>query len=284
MDLTQEHISLLQKTQTVSSKSLSSIDYIHTGIFLSYTETDYLKIHCPIMNDNIDKIRIPGIKKAIFLFDNTLLYNLNDSVKYFSYYDKTILRSFQIQDVKNIEAKPIDDIFMVNSKNCISFYDLRYKNAISRLQIKDSRTTLNNDSWACLLNNQVLIFDHNSSSPRISKNFKNIEILKLTPNNKFLILVTSKSVIILDNLTGEINNRLFVDDVVDVDISEDSQFIFFLINGKVSIFSIEANKLINNILLKSEQKFIKCNPSFAQFCTAAEDFTFYSVDKQTLDQ
>lgn len=286
MDLTGEHISSLQKTQTVSAPTLSSVSYVHTGIFLSYTETNCLNIHCPITNKNIEKMKIPEIKQAVLLFDNMLLYSTKDAVKYFSFHEKQISRSFPSNNPQSIQAKPIDDVFMVVNQDNIEFHDLRYKNPLSRLNVKNTIATINNDSWAIIIDNSVLkIYDHGSISPRVTKKFtNNVSHLKLTNDNKYLILVTNKSILLVETQRGETIHRFFIDNVIELDISEDSQFVFFLLKGKVSIFSIKERKLINNIIFGNEQHFISVNPSYSQFITGGPDFTFFSVDKQTLQQ
>ncbi|KRH93513.1 histone H3 (Lys4) methyltransferase complex and RNA cleavage factor II complex, subunit SWD2 [Pseudoloma neurophilia] len=286
MDLSDEHISLLKKTQTVQSPSISSLSYIHSGISLAYTETNYLNIHCAISNINTEKINIPDIKKTVFLFDNMVLYSNKDSVKYFSYPDKQILRSFQIDKPKDIQAKLIDDTFMVLNNDSLQFYDLRCKNTFYNLNVKNCLATINNESFSILLNNTVLkIYDFNKISPRITKKFTTpISHLKLTNDNRYLIIITNKSVNLLETQTGETVHRFFIDNIRDFDISEDSQYIFFLLKQKVSIFSIKDKKLLNNIILTNDQNQLAVNPSFSQFITAGPDFTFFSVDKQALNE
>lgn len=286
MNFTEEHISLFKKTQTVNSASISSISYIHSGIALAYTEKDYLNIHCTITNQNTEKILIPHIKQTVFLFDNVLLYSTKDSVKYFSYPDKQILRSFPIKDPSFIQFKLLDDTFMIINQDGLQFNDLRCKNDIYRLNVRNCIGTLNNNSFAIIINDLILkIYDHGHISPRITKKYMNpISQLKFTNDNKYLILNTEKSILLVETQTGETIHRFFIDNVYDFDISEDSQFIFFILNGKVSIFSINNRKLLSNIILNDEQRLIRMNPSFAQFITAQPDITFFSVDKQGLVQ
>lgn len=286
MDYSEEHISLFEKTQTVVSSSLSSISYIHSGISLAYTEKDHLNIHCAITNVNAERILIPDIKQTVFLFDNVLLYSTKDSVKYFSYPDKQILRSFPIKDPLFIQSKLIDDTFMIINQDGLQFNDLRYKNDIYRLNVRNCIGTLNNDSFAIIINNKILkIYDHGYVSPRITKKYMSTVLqLKFTNDNKYLVLNTEKSILLVETQTGETIHRFFIDNVLDFDISEDSQFIFFILRGKVSIFSIKDRQLLKSLFLNTEQRMIRANPSFSQFITAQPDFTFFSVDKLALTQ
>lgn len=285
--LTNEHISYLQKAQTVPSSTLSSLSYSFDGIFLSYTEPNYLNIRCPIMNEQIEKINIPDIKQSQFLFNDLMLYSNKDSVKYFSYQEKQVLRTFPANNPIFIQSKLIDDTFMIINQDCIQFNDLRYQNSLFQLNVKNTIGSLNNECFAIIINHSILkVYKYNNISPIITKYFaNNISHIKLTNDNKFIILVSNKSILLLETYTGETIHRFYTESVIDLDVSEDSQFVFFLHkNKKVSIFSILDRKLTHNIVLGQEQKIISVNPSFSQFVTAGPDLTFFSVDKQALEQ
>lgn len=283
MDLSFEHISLFQKTQSLYSPSILNISYLHNGTAISYTQNNYIRIHCPITNIDINKINVPDIKKGIFLFDNTMLVSTNNSIKYLSVYDNTYLRSFSCDKISDIQSRLKDDVFMSVEESKINFYDLRSVNAIKYLNVKNSIATLNNDSFAILMNKSILkIYDFKNSSPMHTIQFFNINKIKITNNNKYILLSNPKNVILVNVSTGCIIHRFFVDNVIDFDFSEDSQFVFFLHDQKVSVFSLSTKTMINNLVV-GEQKYVKVNPSFSQFVSAEPNLTFFSVDKALLN-
>ncbi|ELA47889.1 hypothetical protein VCUG_00609 [Vavraia culicis subsp. floridensis] len=278
MDLSSEIISSFQKSITVTAPAIKDLSFVHTGTALGYAQGDALKIHCPLTNTPLNMIHIPDLKKLVFLFDNTILHTTPTHVKYLSIYDNTYIRTYNCEGVNDIQSKIDDDVFMCVNDRKIEFYDLRSVHPVSFLTVRNCVAALNNFCFAVLINKTLLkVFEVGASSPRLTKEVFNVDKVKLTNDNKYVLLGTSKSVIVLDINTGNEEQKIYIDNLVDFDVSESSEYLFMLHDGKVSVNKIKKRELIMSMQV-GEQKMIRMNPSYAQFVSAMPNLTFYAAE------
>ncbi|ELQ75430.1 Histone H3 (Lys4) methyltransferase complex and RNA cleavage factor II complex, subunit SWD2 [Trachipleistophora hominis] len=278
MDLSSEIISSFQKSVTITSPAIKDVSFVHTGTALAYTQGDALKIHCPLTNTPLDMIHIPDLKKMAFLFDNTILHTTPTHVKYLSLYDNTYIRTYNCEGVCDVQCRTDDDVFMCVSDRKIEFYDLRSAHPLSFLTVRNCIATLNNSCFAVLINKTLLkVFDVGATAPRLTKEVFNAHKIKLTNDNRYLVLGSTKSVLVLDACTGNELQKIFVDNLVDFDVSESSEYLFMLHDGKVSVNRITKKEMIMSVQV-GEQKMIRLNPGYAQFVSAVPNLTFYAAE------
>lgn len=269
---------LIKKFVILEAPSYTDISFLWTGTALTYTEHSTLRIHCPLTNTPLNRINIPHLKRTLFLFDNAMLVGTSSHVKYLSTYDNTYIRSYTVDNLLDIHAVQENDTFMCVSSKRVEFYDLRSSALLKYLNVRNCMAALNTLLFAVVINTNILkVLEMKCTAPKYTKRIQNMFKIKLTGDNKYVIVGTAKVIIFLEMESGEEVQKIYLENLVDFDVSECSRFVYVMSDEKVYVYEIGGKEKIVDVFV-GEQGVIGVNPSYAQFVCARPDITFYCAE------
>ncbi|OQS53772.1 hypothetical protein EHP00_1245 [Ecytonucleospora hepatopenaei] len=253
---------------------IKNISYNPTGEFLSFYTEGKLN-HYRIKDKKVVYSSLQ-LDKYKWFQRHTLIYTKNNTMKYYSLYDNSILRDFEIKEsVMNLEVDSVNDLVLASTASKTAIWDIRCKNPVVEINSCSTHLSTINDN-KCMLasNDKIYAFDlrnyKKSSDFFIQPNFYNsISLL----DNGDIMMKTESSYYFL-NSEGELKTFITLENSNSGAITPDSKNLLCCSKNYVFSYAIDTRKKLDSLELSKKDHnayhTVRVNPQGNQFVVASD--------------
>lgn len=260
------------------------VEYSTDGLAMATTQNSTLRLYSSLSGDVQNIIYLPGIQKHKFMYPSTLVHTASSMLHLLSVFDSKYIRVFSghRSQINALSTCPREDSILSSSGDCTSYWDVRKRNPVYRINVSGSIGCLSSSTdYAILVNGSLLkVYDkRNSRGPRTTTALpeKRYKEIFYSPDASFIVASGEKGHLLLAP-DGGITGSIALEKAGSGCITPDSTYFLCCEGSSVLAYHVRTKKKLHTFETPGfESTKVRFNPCFAQFASASSLLNIWAI-------
>ncbi|ADM11446.1 uncharacterized protein Eint_041590 [Encephalitozoon intestinalis ATCC 50506] len=289
MILTDEAFSEFRQSKSLGpDTSPEEVEYSTDGLLLSTTQNNILRLYSSVSGNVQNIIHVPSIQKYKFLYPNALVHAASNSLHLLSVFDNKYVRTFigHKSQINSLSVCPMEDAILSSSFDSTSYWDIRKKNPVYRINVTNSISSLSLSNDYATLINDTLLKVYDKRNPKGPKNTSSLperrykEIFYSTDGN-FIIASDEKGHLFLGP-DGAIKSSISLEKGSNGCVTPDSKFFLCCENSSIFVYHLKTKRRLHTYKAHGfDNAKVRFNPCYAQFVSSSSLLNIWAIEEHT---